>query len=75
MTFQFKTNINCGGCIAKVTPFLDAEAKISSWEVDTENPDKILTVASDELSKGEIIEIVHAAGFEAREKKKKFGLF
>ena len=22
-TFTFKTNINCGGCIAKVTPFLD----------------------------------------------------
>ena len=22
-TLKFTTNINCGGCIAKVTPFLD----------------------------------------------------
>ena len=25
---KFKTNINCGGCVAKVTPFLNAETSI-----------------------------------------------
>jgi hypothetical protein len=24
-TLKFKTNINCGGCLAKVTPFLNEE--------------------------------------------------
>jgi copper chaperone len=75
MKYQFKTNINCGGCIAKVTPFLDGESQINSWEVDTDNPTKILTVQTDKLSQIEIIELVQNAGFEITEKKKRFGLF
>lgn len=75
MKYQFKTNINCGGCIAKVTPFLDGESQINSWEVDTDNPNKILTVQTDKLSQVEIIELVQNAGFEIAEKKKRFGLF
>ncbi len=43
-TLKFKTNINCGGCIAKVTPFLDKAEGIASWSVDTNVPEKILTV-------------------------------
>jgi copper chaperone len=72
-TFKFKTNINCGGCIATVTPFLDGESDIQSWEVDTDNPNKILTVKSDSLKAKEIMKLVESAGFEIVEKKK--GLF
>jgi Cu2+-exporting ATPase len=62
-TYQFKTNINCGGCIASVTPKLEAVKEIQSWQVDTENPDKILTVELDN-SKPELIEsAVRSAGF------------
>lgn len=75
MKYQFKTNINCGGCIAKVTPFLDGESQIKNWEVDTDNPNKILTVESESLSQIKIIELVQSAGFEITEKKKKFGFF
>ena len=46
-TLKFKTNINCGGCISKVTPFLNKQEGVESWEVDTSNPDKILTIESD----------------------------
>jgi len=49
-TLQFKTNINCGGCIARVTPRLNEVKGISSWKVDTDNPDKILTVETETLS-------------------------
>ncbi len=62
-TYKFKTNINCGGCIASVTPFLNKLENIE-WQVDTENPDKILSVQSDSVSVEEIIEAVKSAGFE-----------
>ena len=45
--FQFKTNINCGGCNASVKPHLDKAEGICHWEVDTANKDKVLTVKSE----------------------------
>lgn len=43
-TYQFKTNIQCEGCIAKVTPFLNQIKDLENWQVDTKNPEKILTI-------------------------------
>lgn len=63
-TFQFKTNINCGGCIATVKPFLDGVEGIKKWEVNTMDKNKILTVDSDSISKEKIIETVQKAGFK-----------
>ena len=40
---RFKTNINCGGCVASVKPHLDNADGIWHWEVDT-TKDKVLTV-------------------------------
>lgn len=60
---KFKTNINCGRCIASIAPHLN-QIKGISWKVDTENPDKILTVDSEKASEQEIIEAVKKAGFE-----------
>lgn len=64
-TLQFKTNINCGGCIAKVTPFLNQVEDIEDWRVDTANPDKILTINGEELSSELILETIEKAGFTA----------
>jgi len=61
---QFKTNINCGGCVAKVTPFLNEADGICHWEVDTTNKDKILSVHSDGITKEEVIQKVQEAGFK-----------
>jgi copper chaperone len=61
---RFKTNINCGGCVAKVAPELNAAEGISYWNVDTSNSKKILTVETDKLSKEEIIDVVKKAGFK-----------
>lgn len=60
---QFKTNINCGGCIKAVTPSLKTVSGITHWEVNTENPDKILTVEGNAPA-SEIIQAVKNAGFE-----------
>ena len=64
-TLQFKTNINCGGCIAKVTPFLNQVEEIEDWRVDTANPDKILTINGEELSSEIVLETIEKAGFTA----------
>ncbi|PIB38457.1 heavy-metal-associated domain-containing protein [Maribacter sp. 4G9] len=58
---KFKTNINCGGCVSKVTPFLDKQEGIKNWEVDTEKPDKILTSTSE----NKVIETLGKIGFKA----------
>jgi copper chaperone len=64
-TLKFKTNINCGGCVAKVTPHLNDEEGIKQWSVDTTNPQKTLTVETDSLSENEVIQLVTEAGFKA----------
>ena len=64
MKQQFKTNINCSGCVAKVTPFLNGKAGIKTWEVDTNNPSKVLTVESEGLSEDQIMQVVREAGFK-----------
>lgn len=63
-TLQFKTNINCGGCIKAVTPALNQEAGAGNWQVDTANPDKVLTVSSDRLAAEQVIQAVEKAGFK-----------
>lgn len=62
-TNQFKTNINCSGCVAKVAPFLNALLGENQWEVDTTNKNKILTVKSANVEDQKIIKEVEKAGF------------
>ena len=62
---KFKTNINCGGCIRAVTPFLNNIKGIAEWSVDTENPEKILTVKVKDIQPEEIEAAIDEAGFEA----------
>ncbi|RYY86379.1 MAG: copper chaperone [Chitinophagaceae bacterium] len=65
MKHQFKTNINCGGCVAAVTPHLNGEKAISTWKVDTQNPEKVLTVETEDLDANQVCALVHKAGFTA----------
>lgn len=65
-TLKFKTNIKCGGCIAAVTPSLNTLQGIKHWEVDTNNPDKILSVqAVAELTEKDIITALKDKGYTA----------
>ncbi len=67
MEKKFKTNINCSGCVAKVTPFLNEAKGVKSWNVDTNNPNKILTVETDKLSETDIKDLITKAGFKIEE--------
>lgn len=62
---QFKTNLNCGGCVSKVKSDLDHAAGISEWDVDITNTDKILTVKSEGITKEEVVALIKSKGFKA----------
>lgn len=64
---KFKTNINCGSCVKTVTPFLEADASIENWQVDTATADKILTVEGSQLHSAQVIETVQKAGFKIQQ--------
>jgi copper chaperone len=61
---QFKTNINCGSCVEKVTPFMQKAESVEQWKVDTANKQKILTVEGDAVDEKEVVQAVQDAGFK-----------
>ena len=65
-TQKFKTNIDCGNCLSKVTPILNAESRINSWEVDLKSEDRILTIESEDMSAEDVFKTVIKAGFVAK---------
>lgn len=62
---KFKTNVNCGGCIATITPHMNQVKGIETWSVDTANPQKILTVETADLQPEVIVETLKNAGYKA----------
>jgi len=64
--YKFKTSINCGGCVARVTPILNKLEGIESWKVDIDNPDKILTIKSNGATEQHIIAAVQSIGFDIK---------
>ena len=61
--YTFKTNINCGSCIKSVTPFLNELDNLEMWKVDTENPDKILTVKLEDTNVETVLDAIKKAGY------------
>lgn len=64
-TYRFKTTLNCGGCVSKVKSDLDQATGIEEWEVNIDNPDKILTVKATNIDPDEVVQIVKSKGFQA----------
>lgn len=61
--YTFKTNINCGSCIKSVTPFLNELDNLEMWKVDTEKPDKILTVQLEDTNVEKVLDAIKKAGY------------
>ncbi|TPN83461.1 heavy-metal-associated domain-containing protein [Aquimarina algicola] len=66
-TLQFKTNINCGNCVSKVSPFLDQLQGIKNWKVDTDHPNKILSIESNGTTSEDVKNTLQKIGFLAEE--------
>jgi len=64
-TLKFKTNIKCAGCVATVKPKLDAIVGIGHWEVETQDPDKILTITAPVVNIAAIQEGLGEVGYYA----------
>jgi Copper chaperone len=64
-TRKFKTTIQCGGCLAAVTPSLNQAVGEGKWQVDINHPDKILTVQAGTPDEDTVIAAVNKAGFKA----------
>lgn len=65
-TLKFKTTIKCSGCVSKVTPVLNEAVGEDNWEVDIHAPDKVLTIASEELiNPADVVKAIEGAGHKA----------
>jgi copper chaperone len=65
---KFKTTIKCSGCVDKVTPFLNEAIGAGTWDVDLNNPIKILTVHGD-VEQAKVTKAMEKAGYRAEEIK------
>lgn len=63
-TLKYKTNLNCGSCVATVKPHLDGDPTIRRWSVDTADPNKVLTVEGEKISTENVERNVARAGFK-----------
>lgn len=63
-TLKFKTNIKCSGCIAAVTPHLNESIGEGNWQVDLNNPAKVLTIVV-EANEETVRAAVERAGYKA----------
>jgi copper chaperone CopZ len=63
-TTKFKTNIKCSGCVANVTPFLNEAVGENNWEVDYNDPSKVLKVVG-ETDNEKVIKAIEKAGYKA----------
>lgn len=63
---KLKTNVKCAMCVSKVTPFLDEAVGKDAWQVDINDPNKILTVK--EAGNVEVVkEALQKAGYKGEE--------
>jgi len=60
---KFKTNINCGSCVRAVTSTMNDLQGIAHWSVDTNHPEKILTIQGD-ITIQSVIEAIQDIGFD-----------
>ncbi len=68
MTYSFKTDINCLGCVHEIKPHLDKleqSKEIKRWKVDLTNPHNILTIETNKMSREDVETVIQKAGFKA----------
>jgi copper chaperone CopZ len=63
-TIKFKTNLKCSGCVERVTPFLNEAVGEKKWEVDLNDPARVVTVAGDS-DETRVKEALEKAGYKA----------
>lgn len=62
---QFKTTLNCNGCVSRVKDDLDHAKGIKEWNVDLKSNDRLLTVESEGITPDEIVALLEKKGYKA----------
>ena len=57
--------MKCAGCVAAVTPGLDALKEVQSWKADVTGAEKTLSVEAEESAIPQVIASLEKAGFKA----------
>lgn len=68
-TMTFKTNAKCMGCLTKIEEILQGKMNREEWNLDLSDSNRPLTVTSDKLTAGEIVELISKAGFKIEQMK------
>lgn len=63
---KFETTINCSSCVSKVTETMNELVGQGNWDVDTDNPAKLLTVKSDSINVDEMTLKLAELGYAAQ---------
>jgi hypothetical protein len=61
---KFKTNITSEDNLQKIMPILNNEQSIHEWQIDSSNPDNLLTLSGTEVDPQLVINLLQKAGFE-----------
>jgi copper chaperone len=62
---KLKTSVKCNGCIATVTPYLDNLEGLENWNVDLNDPERILTAEISGITAADVIAELQKAGYKA----------
>lgn len=68
-TMTLRTNAECMGCLAKIEEILQDKMNREEWNLDLSDSNRPLTVTSDKLAAGEIVELISKAGFKIEQMK------
>lgn len=63
----FSTNIHTKKDLRRLTPVLNNDKRIGEWNVDMDDVDRVLRIATGLMSPEEVISLVTEAGFHCRE--------
>ncbi len=57
--------MRCAGCVATVTPILNALKEVNSWKADEVGAEKTLSVDAEEVAVPKVVATLEKAGFKA----------
>lgn len=61
---QYRTNLRCAACVAKITPLFEGDGRVQHWSVDLASPDKTLSIDGT-LTAAEVASRLQSAGYTA----------
>jgi len=56
--------MKCAGCVAAITPGLNALTEVTSWKADVSGAEKTLSVEAEETAVPKVISALEKAGFK-----------